>query len=466
MMFKFVAIFAIGLLIVLHINSPKINSTVHVILSNEQSVIQDTRQQIGILKLENPSPHTFSFNISYTCSMGYTFANLTSSSSDETVTINNSSIFTIIETTSSTTTTERPFIPLFRCDFNTSCFGNNQLIPTNGSEFNPAPSPNGLEPPRAPTSDVTSITTPTDNNEKCKLPYPLLLGDNINNTYSNMRFCYNNTCETSNVQEMTSTIIITERAFGPLFRCDFDSACFADDQIRRTNGSEFDPLPPPSGLEPPRAPTSDVTSITALTSNNETCRLPYQLSLDNNMNPTYPYMRFCYNNTCETDNGDIATCASGLYGLVSLNLSDSPTIISHSFNYNSTPGDSVGEQCLRFYYYFTIYNGQDWKQQIDVLIRPDNDAGRGFLIGNLTILDMEENGWQLQYITFNSTFSNYTLAFSFIVGIENRTVNSTLNRTIHFALDNIELYDFNCAYVNDQLNPTTPPTVVTSPSGK
>ncbi|CAF1497541.1 unnamed protein product [Rotaria sordida] len=362
MMFKFVAIFAIGLLIVLHINSPKINSTVHVILSNEQSVIQDTRQQIGILKLENPSPHTFSFNISYTCSMGYTFANLTSSSSDETVTINNSSIFTIIETTSSTTTTERPFIPLFRCDFNTSCFGNNQLIPTNGSEFNPAPSPNGLEPPRAPTSDVTSIT--------------------------------------------------------------------------------------------------------ALTSNNETCRLPYQLSLDNNMNPTYPYMRFCYNNTCETDNGDIATCASGLYGLVSLNLSDSPTIISHSFNYNSTPGDSVGEQCLRFYYYFTIYNGQDWKQQIDVLIRPDNDAGRGFLIGNLTILDMEENGWQLQYITFNSTFSNYTLAFSFIVGIENRTVNSTLNRTIHFALDNIELYDFNCAYVNDQLNPTTPPTVVTSPSGK
>ncbi|CAF4105963.1 unnamed protein product [Rotaria sordida] len=348
MMFKFVAIFAIGLLIVLHINSPKINSTVHVILSNEQSVIQDTRQQIG-------------------------FANAPLISSSKILT----------------------------------------------------------------DEDVLPKSIPEQ------------------------------TMKASNVQEMTSTIIITERAFGPLFRCDFDSACFADDQIRRTNGSEFDPLPPPSGLEPPRAPTSDVTSITALTSNNETCRLPYQLSLDNNMNPTYPYMRFCYNNTCETDNGDIATCASGLYGLVSLNLSDSPTIISHSFNYNSTPGDSVGEQCLRFYYYFTIYNGQDWKQQIDVLIRPDNDAGRGFLIGNLTILDMEENGWQLQYITFNSTFSNYTArSFSFIVGIENRTVNSTLNRTIHFALDNIELYDFNCAYVNDQLNPTTPPTVVTSPSGK
>ncbi|CAF1341918.1 unnamed protein product [Rotaria sordida] len=265
---------------------------------------------------------------------------------------------------------------------------------------------------------------------------------------------------------MTSTIIITERALVLLFRCDFNSACFADDQLRRTNGSEFNPLPPPNGLEPPRAPTSDVTSITALTSNNETCRLPYQLSLDNNMNPTYPYMRFCYNNTCETDNGDIATCASGLYGLVSLNSTDQSKAIVGSIDTSSILRDLVGEQCLRFYYYFTIYNGQDWRQQIDVSIRPDNDTDRGFLIGNLTILDMEENGWQFQNITFNSTFSNYTLVFSFMVGLENRTFNSTFNRTIHFALDNIELYDSNCAYVNDQLNPTTPPTVVTSPSGK
>ncbi|CAF1435314.1 unnamed protein product [Rotaria sordida] len=347
MMFKFVAIFAIGLLIVLHINSPKINSTVHLLLSNEQSVKQDTRQQIG-------------------------FANAPLISSSKILT----------------------------------------------------------------DEDVLPKSIPEQ------------------------------TMKASNVQEMTSTIIITERAFGPLFRCDFDSACFADDQIRRTNGSEFDPLPPPSGLEPPRAPTSDVTSITNRTSNNETCRLPYQLSLDNNMNPTYPYMRFCYNNTCETDNGDIATCASGLYGLVSLNSSDESNTIVGSIDTSSILRDLVGEQCLRFYYYFTVYNGQDWRQQIDVSIRPDNDAGREFLIGNLTILDMEENGWQFQNITFNSTFSNYTLVFSFMVGLENRTFNSTFNRTIHFALDNIELYDSNCAYVNDQLNPTTPPTVVTSPSGK
>ncbi|CAF4119078.1 unnamed protein product [Rotaria sordida] len=300
--------------------------------------------------------------------MGYTFANLTSSSSDETVTINNSSIFTIIETTSTTTTTEHPSIPLFRCGFNSACFGNNQLIRTNGSEFNPAPSPNGLEPPRAPTSDATSITTPTINNGKCKLPYPLSLDDNINNTYSNMRFCYNN--------------------------------------------------------------------------------------------------------TCKTENGNIGICAPGLYGLVSLNSSESSKTIIDSINYNPTLRDSVGEQCLRFYYYFTIYDDENWGQQIQAWIRPNNQSDNAFLIGTLTIDDMEKNGWELQKITFNSTFSNYTArSFSFIVGKENRTEDSTSNRTVYFALDNIELYNFNCSYVDDHLNPpttttSTPNVGVTPPPSK
>ncbi|CAF4337097.1 unnamed protein product [Rotaria sordida] len=58
-----------------------------------------------------------------------------------------------------------------------------------------------------------------------------------------------------------------------------------------------------------------------------------------------------------------------------------------------------------------------------------------------------------------------------MVGLENRTQDPTLNRTIHFALDNIELYDFNCSYVNDRLNPpttttSTPNVGVTPPPSK
>ncbi|CAF3664342.1 unnamed protein product [Rotaria sordida] len=263
---------------------------------------------------------------------------------------------------------------------------------------------------------------------------------------------------------MTSSTTTTERPFIPLFRCDFNSACFANDQLIRTNGSEFNPAPSPNGLEPPRAPTSDVTSITTPTSNNEKCKLPYSLSLDDNMNNTYSDMRFCYNNTCETVNGDIGICAPGLYGLVSLNSSESSKTIIDSIDYNPTLRDSVGEQCLRFYYYFTIYDEEDWGQQIEVWIRPNNQSDNAVLIGNPTIFDMKENGWQFQNITFNSTFSRYTLAFSFIVGKENRTEDPTSNRTVYFALDNIELYDFNCSYVNNQLNPptTTPVTVTTT----
>ncbi|CAF4134397.1 unnamed protein product, partial [Rotaria sp. Silwood1] len=54
----------------------------------------------------------------------------------------------------------------------------------------------------------------------------------------------------------------TERPFGALFRCDFDStACFENDQLKRTSGNEFNPNGISTSLERPKAPTSDVTSI-------------------------------------------------------------------------------------------------------------------------------------------------------------------------------------------------------------
>ncbi|CAF2408516.1 unnamed protein product [Rotaria sp. Silwood2] len=118
-------------------------------------------------------------------------------------------------------------------------------------------------------------------------------------------------------------------------------------------------------------------------------------------------------------------------------------------------GDSVGQQCLRFYYYFTIYDKEDWGQRIQVLIRPNNETADEFSIKNLTIVNMNENKWEFQSVTFNSTFSRYTLVFSFSVDEINQTVEVMSNQTIYFALDNIELYDFNCSYVNEQLTTST-----------
>ncbi|CAF4752043.1 unnamed protein product, partial [Rotaria sp. Silwood2] len=65
------------------------------------------------------------------------------------------------------------------------------------------------------------------------------------------------------------------------------------------------------------------------------------------------------------------------------------------------------------------------------------------------------NKWEFQSVTFNSTFSRYTLVFSFSVDGNNPTVDGISNRTVYFALDNIELYDFNCSYVNDELPSST-----------
>ncbi|CAF4508727.1 unnamed protein product [Rotaria sp. Silwood2] len=254
---------------------------------------------------------------------------------------------------------------------------------------------------------------------------------------------------------IASTTISTQRPFGALFQCNFDSACFADNQLKRTDGSEFILVESSDGLEPPRAPTSDVTSITVSTNNSETCKLPYQLPFNNGTDIANWNMYFCYNDQCPTQSGQTGTCDSGFYGLTSLNSSEPSKTIIGSIDSNSILRDSVGQQCLRFYYYFTIYDKEDWGQRIQVLIRPNNETVNEFSIKDLTIVNMNENKWEFQSVTFNSTFSRYTLVFSFSVDEINQTVEVMSNQTIYFALDNIELYDFNCSYVNDELPSST-----------
>ncbi|CAF4292378.1 unnamed protein product, partial [Rotaria sordida] len=104
----------------------------------------------------------------------------------------------------------------------------------------------------------------------------------------------------------------------------------------------------------------------------------------------------------------------------------------------------VGEQCLRYYYYFTVYDKLDWGQHILVLIKSDNKTNNEIEINRLSTVDMIENGWHSRNITFNSTSANYSLMFRFEVTNINRPNDPALNKTIYFALDNIELYNRNC----------------------
>ena len=71
--------------------------------------------------------------------------------------------------------------------------------------------------------------------------------------------------------------------------------------------------------------------------------------------------------------------------------------------------DVSGEQCLRYQYYFTVYDGQDWGQQIRVLITDANIPTNELVIDTLNIANMKENRWYGRNVSFNSRLINYTV---------------------------------------------------------
>ena len=93
--------------------------------------------------------------------------------------------------------------------------------------------------------------------------------------------------------------------------------------------------------------------------------------------------------------------------MISIDSWESNKTISSSISQNVLLRDSIGEQCLVYYYYFTVYDEVDWGQQLSVSIRSDNEIE----IDRLSVVDMIDNRWHHRNITFNSTSNNYTVRF-------------------------------------------------------
>ncbi|CAF0764019.1 unnamed protein product [Adineta steineri] len=263
------------------------------------------------------------------------------------------------------------------------------------------------------------------------------------------------TTTTTTTTEAPTTTTTTERPFGPTFQCDFATPCFGNGDLVVSDGTDFIPTKPIATSEPPRAPVSGATSVTKPTNNGLLCELPYRPVDDDNITITNWDMWFCNNHQCPTSNGETAECIIDYYGLTSLNTSETSKTITDSLIPNVMVRDASGDQCLRFYYYFTVYSGEDWGQQIQLRIIPKDSAKPSFFIENITTTDMKENKWQFKEITFKSELSSYELEVNFVVAAENRTDDAGMNRTVYFALDMIELYDYNCSYVQDELEATT-----------
>ncbi|CAF4211202.1 unnamed protein product [Rotaria sordida] len=196
------------------------------------------------------------------------------------------------------------------------------------------------------------------------------------------------------------------------------------------------------------------------TDNNERCELPYRLPIDNSTNENGAELWFCYKNQCPTKSQKLANCKSGNYGLISINASESAKTIIKPVSQEMITRNIVGEQCLRYYYYFTVYDKLDWGQHISVLIKSDNTTNNEIEIDRPSAVGMVENRWHPRNITFNSISANYSLMFRFEVTNINRTIDPALNKTIYFALDNIELYNRNCQRVVD---PPTGQTTISQP---
>ncbi|CAF0925639.1 unnamed protein product [Rotaria sordida] len=276
----------------------------------------------------------------------------------------------------------------------------------------------------------------------------------------------------SNVPIITTTTS-TYTTIEPLlqiFNCDFSTTlCFESGELVVTNGNKFTSVDIVN--EPPRFPLSDVSSIIEPTDNNELCKLPYQPSIDNSTNITSSYVWFCYKNQCPTESQELANCKSGNYGLISVKPWESSKTIVESINEEMMIRSSVGHRCLRYYYYFTVYDKLDWGQQISVLIKFDNEINNEIEIDRLSAVDMIENRWHSRNIAFNSIFANYILMFRFEVTNVNRPDDPASNKTIYFALDNIELDNGNCQSVIDPSTGQTtisqsPTTTITTTSNE
>ncbi|CAF4983894.1 unnamed protein product [Rotaria sp. Silwood1] len=194
------------------------------------------------------------------------------------------------------------------------------------------------------------------------------------------------------------------------------------------------------------------------TDNNETCDIPYRPLIDNSTNTTSWDLNFCYMNQCPTKNQVLANCTLGNYGLITIDAWESDKTIVESINEGMMIQKSVEERCLLYWYYITVYDQLDWGQRISVLIKSDNETE----IDQVSAVDMVENRWYSRNITFNAIFANYTLMFHFEVTTENRTNDPALNKTIYFALDNIEIYNRNCRRIFESSTSTITTTVTTT----
>ncbi|CAF3805332.1 unnamed protein product [Adineta steineri] len=166
-------------------------------------------------------------------------------------------------------------------------------------------------------------------------------------------------------------------------------------------------------------------------------------------------------NSSEPPKGPVSSAASVCtYGLVPFVPGAPDKIVTMSVNHNSQYRAQANGQCLRYYYY--IPNSNDtlgWNKIIEVYINNETH-----LIDTVTTANMTTNGWEKGAVNINVSTNIYNLSFKFKVVNISATETSS-NKSIYFALDNIQLSNRDCSYLpENNTNGSTPtmPSTTTS----
>ena len=101
----------------------------------------------------------------------------------------------------------------------------------------------------------------------------------------------------------------------------------------------------------------------------------------------------------------------GNYGYISIDPWESTNkTISTSISQSAMMRDGSGEHCLRYHYYFTVYDEVNWGQQLSVSIRSENETENEMEVDRVTVGDMRENRWYQRNVTFSAGSSmNYSV---------------------------------------------------------
>ena len=104
----------------------------------------------------------------------------------------------------------------------------------------------------------------------------------------------------------------------------------------------------------------------------------------------------------------VSMCVLGDYGLIIVDPDESNKTISASISSSVEVRSSSAEHCVAYYYYFTVYDGVDWGQQLSVWT--ESDEGVEVEVDRVSVKEMSENRWYQRHKTLSAASTNYTVS--------------------------------------------------------